>query len=273
MEDYFKAKKKLFTDNLDGTALINTDDPYGRRLVEQVPSLMSFGFNERADIRPISIDAGKDGISVSISTPQGDISIESNLLGDVQVYNIMAAVGVALDLRIAMDEIKQGIEALSSIPGRMERIPNPQGLDIIVDFAHTPHALENAIKTARAITGGKVITVFGCGGDRDRGKRPLMGKIASMLSDLVVITSDNPRTEDPGVIIKDILSGIDNLEHVLVEQDRHEAIKKAIEVMSKDDCLLVAGKGHEKHQIVGQERIPFDDKTNVLECIEEVYKD
>ena len=273
MEDYFKAKKKLFTDNLDGTALINTDDPYGKRLVEQVPSLMSFGFNERADIRPISINAGKDGISASISTPQGDISIKSNLLGDVQVYNIMAAVGVALDLRIAMDEIKQGIEALSSIPGRMERIPNPQGLDIIVDFAHTPHALENAIKTAKAITGGKVITVFGCGGDRDRGKRPLMGKIASMLSDLVVITSDNPRTEDPGVIIKDILSGIDNLEHVLVEQDRHEAIKKAIEVMSKDDCLLVAGKGHEKYQIVGQERIPFDDKTNVLECIEEVYKD
>ncbi len=271
MEDYFKAKKKLFIDHLDGTALINIDDPYGTRLAKQIPSCLGFGFSSQAHIRPLKINADEHGIQATISTPKGDITIKSSLLGNIQAYNIMAAVGVALDAGIAKDQIKTGVASLSRIPGRMERISNPYGFNIIVDFAHTPNALENAIRTSRNLTKGKVITVFGCGGDRDRGKRPVMGKIASTLSDLVIITSDNPRTEDPKAIIKDILSGIENHNHVMVEQDRHEAIKKAIKAADKGDCLLVAGKGHEKYQIVGKERIPFDDRAHVLKCLEEVF--
>ncbi|MGC9325034.1 MAG: UDP-N-acetylmuramoyl-L-alanyl-D-glutamate--2,6-diaminopimelate ligase [Desulfomonilia bacterium] len=271
MEAYFLAKKRLFENYLSGDAIINVDDPFGKRLYSEYPSAVTFGRDPEASIRLLGLASTTSGLSLSLSSPAGDVHISSPLLGEMNAYNIMAAFGVCLSRGIDPGIIVSGIEALDSVPGRMEKLNNPFHRTIIVDFAHTPEALRTALASARGFTDGRIICVFGCGGDRDKTKRPLMGKIASSYSDVTIVTSDNPRTEDPSSIIEDILTGIDDRSTILVEPDRAGAIRKGIMSMNSADCLIIAGKGHEDYQIIGHQKTPFDDKVRVREVLEEVF--
>jgi len=270
METYFKAKERLFRQYLKGKAIINHDDPYGRRLCEEVAVPLTYGMQDGADIHPSSLECLPQGLILTLATPAGDLAVKSSLRGMVNAYNIMAAIGVCQAMGIDSQRIVSGIEAVRGVPGRMEAVENSHGLNIIVDFAHTPDALETALKGARQFTKGRVITVFGCGGDRDRTKRPIMGAIVLEHSDLAIVTSDNPRTEDPLAIIGDILEGMKDRSRVRVEPDRAAAIRMAITAMSTDDCLIIAGKGHENYQIIGTKKHPFDDKTCVRQSLKEV---
>jgi UDP-N-acetylmuramoyl-L-alanyl-D-glutamate--2,6-diaminopimelate ligase len=271
MESYFSAKKRLFHQYLKGRAIINTDDPHGKILCEGLIRPITYGMHDSADIRPSELSSMPEGLVLTLKTPAGELIMRSSLRGLVNAYNIMAAVGVCQAMEIENQRIISGIEAVQGVPGRMEAVENIRGLSIIVDFAHTPDALQTALKSARQFTKGKLITVFGCGGDRDRTKRPIMGAIASEYSDLVYVTSDNPRTEEPLSIIDDILEGITDRAKIVVEPDRAVAIKRAVTAMNTDDCLILAGKGHENYQIIGTKKHPFDDKTCVKHCLKEVY--
>lgn len=269
MESYFLAKRRLFIDHLDGPAVLNTDDRYGRRLADELPGAVSYGFAPGALIHPVSMENKADGLTLSLTGPGGTLAIRSSLRGEMNAYNIMGAVGICQTMGIPDDEIREGIEALRGVPGRMEPVANTKGLSIIVDYAHTPDALDIVLRNARGFTRGRLLTVFGCGGDRDRTKRPVMGSIAAARADLAIVTSDNPRTEDPLAIIEDILNGIPDRSSIVVEPDRRRAICRAIGEMKPGDCLLIAGKGHEDYQIIGTTRIAFDDRTCVLQCLEE----
>ncbi|MRR37633.1 UDP-N-acetylmuramoyl-L-alanyl-D-glutamate--2,6-diaminopimelate ligase, partial [bacterium] len=273
METYFLAKKKLFTKTyLSGRAVINADDAYGRRLMAENPGALTYGRESDAAVRLRSLRNIPGGMIIVLSTPQDELLIRTHLLGDINGYNIMAAAGAAMALGIDRETIIKGIEELEQVPGRMEPVRNPQGLNILVDYAHTPDALNHALTSARAMTKGRLITIFGCGGDRDRTKRPLMGAIAAGISDLVIVTSDNPRSEDPRAIIDEILKGIPDMTYVSVEPDREEAIRLGIHSIMEDDCLIIAGKGHENYQIIGKEKTRFDDRECVLKCLREIYR-
>lgn len=270
MENYFIAKKRLFTEHLGGRAVLNADDAHGMILAREIPQALTFGFTNEASIHPLSFDVTRDGISLMLETPEGVISLTSRLRGRMNAYNIMGAAGACLVLGCSRDAIEAGVYDLEGVPGRMEPVANPRGLAIFVDYAHTPDALDAALTNARAFTQGRLLVVFGCGGDRDRTKRPLMGAIAAGKADMVYITSDNPRSEDPMSIIEDILEGITHKTKVVVEPDRARAIHMAIDGMNPEDCLLIAGKGHENYQIVGNTRIPYDDRACVREYLGEV---
>ncbi|HOJ13029.1 MAG TPA: UDP-N-acetylmuramoyl-L-alanyl-D-glutamate--2,6-diaminopimelate ligase [Deltaproteobacteria bacterium] len=263
MESYFSAKRRLFTEHLEGTAVVNGDDPYGRRLASEIPQAVEFGFDEHAPIHPVSMENTPEGLSLELATPRGEIALKSRLRGAMNAANIMAAVGACQAMGCTNEGISAGIAALTGVPGRMEPVPNRRGLTILVDYAHTPDALDTVLKDAKAFTKGRLIVVFGCGGDRDRTKRPVMGSIAAGRADLVFVTSDNPRTEDPEAIIGEILAGIPGGSNVHVEPDRAMAIARAVSEMRADDCLVIAGKGHEDYQIVGTTKIPFDDRACV----------
>ncbi len=271
MESYFFAKKRLFETYLKGKAILNIDDPYGIRLAVALPGALTYGFRKDALIRPLSMDNSPRGLNLNIATPAGEIPIRSALKGEMNAYNIMAAIGVCHAMGIPNERIAEGIEALKGVPGRMEFVENTNNLNIIVDYAHTPDALGTVLKNARQFTKGRLLTVFGCGGDRDKTKRPIMGSIAAGLADLAIITSDNPRTEEPDFIIEDILKGIPNRTKIIAEPDRAKAICRAIRAMAVDDCLLIAGKGHEDYQIIGTRKISFDDRECVRRCLKEVY--
>jgi UDP-N-acetylmuramoyl-L-alanyl-D-glutamate--2,6-diaminopimelate ligase len=270
METYFLAKKRLFEHYLKGTAVLNIDDAYGRRLAGILPGALTYGFSDGALIRPLSMDNSAAGLALHMTTPGGDIALKSSLKGEMNAYNIMAAIGGCHAMGISNEMIIKGIEAVKGVPGRMESVDNAYGLNIIVDYAHTPDALRTVLKNARQFTAGRLLTVFGCGGDRDRTKRPLMGAIASELADLAIVTSDNPRSEEPLAIMEDIVKGIKDRARVLQEPDRRKAICRAITTMAADDCLVIAGKGHEDYQIIGTNRIAFDDRECVRRCLEEV---
>lgn len=269
MEAYFSAKKKLFSDYLKGPAVLNTDDPYGDRLARELPGSVSYGFGSGALVRPVSMDNTARGLVLELRTPRGRLDVRSALCGEMNAYNIMAAVGLCQAMGIADVDIREGVEALQGVPGRMEQVFNAKGLNIVVDYAHTPDALDIVLRNARGFTRGRLLAVFGCGGDRDRTKRPVMGAIAASRADLAIVTSDNPRTEDPLAIIEDILAGIPDRSAVVVEPDRKSAICRAIREMEPEDCLLIAGKGHEDYQIIGTTRIAFDDRACVRQCLEE----
>jgi UDP-N-acetylmuramoyl-L-alanyl-D-glutamate--2,6-diaminopimelate ligase len=271
MDTYFLAKKRLFEDYLAGVAIINIDDPYGQELANGLENPITYGHLPGAMIRTTSLEHTPSGLTVRLATPDGPVVLNSFLLGDINVYNIMATVALCRAMGIDMQSVISGIGTLKSVPGRMERVDNPYGLKIIVDYAHTPAALETALASAKGLTTGRLIAVFGCGGDRDQAKRPMMGKIASELADVLIVTSDNPRTEDPRAIIDDISEGITDNAHVMVEPDRAEAIKLAVTSMENDDCLIIAGKGHEDYQIIGTAKKPFDDKVHVLGSIKELF--
>ena len=258
---YFEAKARLFKLlGKGGRAVVNLDDPYGRQLVEQLPfSALTFGFTKEADVRAEKWQMDANGMDIVLNTPQGVIKVHSRLISEFNVKNIMAAAASALALGIDEDKIRLGVENLEYVPGRLENIKVKDGIQVVVDYAHTPDALQKALQAVRAITKGRLIVVFGAGGDRDRGKRPQMGKVAQEEADRIIVTSDNPRSEEPGAIIKDILKGIKKDERVEVIEDRREAIHHAIAIALPGDLILIAGKGHEKYQDIKGVKHPFDD--------------
>lgn len=273
MERYFDAKKLLF-DALKpgGRAVINADDEWGARLMSGVHHpVVSYGLDPRASIHALESTLSIQGTQVTVGFEAGCIVVRSPLVGRFNVFNILAAFATGTALDITPDILVKGIESVSAVPGRFERIPSPNGWTAIVDYAHTPDALEKCLSTIREVLtgspGSRVITVFGAGGDRDRTKRPLMGKIAAQLSDIVVITSDNPRTEDPLAIIGDIVRGVPPPVLLRQEPDRKKAIGLAVEQARPGDVILIAGKGHEGYQVIGTERLPFSDRAVLEELI------
>jgi UDP-N-acetylmuramoyl-L-alanyl-D-glutamate--2,6-diaminopimelate ligase len=276
MDSYREAKRRLFTLLAGGrkpgrTAVVNADDPSGISMVAglQLPTL-SYGIRGRADVRPARWTSGAEGIRMSVRTPAGHLDIASPLVGEHNVMNLLAAAGVGVALGIAPDAIGRALGSVESVPGRFERVEAGQPFLVIVDYAHTPDALERTLETAQKLRGpgGRLAVVFGCGGDRDRGKRPLMGAIASRLADRVWITSDNPRSERPEAIIADIVAGIPAKSSGGPALDRHEtipdrkaAIQSALASARAGDVVVIAGKGHEIYQVVGSEVLPFDDRA------------
>ncbi len=263
MEDYFAAKALLFSpDYLQGQAVINADDPYGQRLVGQLPQsrVWQYSVQDRADLYTSQLNYGPTGVSGVLHTPEGDVAFQSPLVGQYNLENLLAAVGAVLHLGVDLELIARVLPQFPGVPGRMERVVEAQDISVIVDYAHTPDSLENLLLSARPFISGKLICVFGCGGDRDRTKRPQMGRIAAQLADRVFVTSDNPRTEDPERILQDILVGIPETARPEVVCDRATAIHTAILAASPGDGVLIAGKGHEDYQILGTEKIHFDDR-------------
>ncbi|MGB7440076.1 MAG: UDP-N-acetylmuramoyl-L-alanyl-D-glutamate--2,6-diaminopimelate ligase [Coleofasciculaceae cyanobacterium] len=266
MEDYFAAKALLFSPNyLQGKAVINLDDAYGRKLIEQLPAEQVWCYsteNSSAHLWTSDLSYEPTGVSGQLHTPAGEVPFSSPLVGQYNLSNLLAAVGASLHFGVKLESIVEVLSQFPGVPGRMERvqIKPEQDISVIVDYAHTPDSLENLLKAARPFIQGKMICVFGCGGDRDRTKRPKMGKIGAELADLAVVTSDNPRTEDPERIIQDVLEGIPSSVQHLVMSDRAAAIRTAILQAEPGDGVLIAGKGHEDYQILGTEKIHFDDR-------------
>lgn len=268
MDSYFGAKRRLFEMLPSGApAIINADDPRAPSLVHLSSRPITYGLSKAADVSPFDLRVSLTGLSMQARTPRGTVDVRSSLVGRPNASNILAAIAAALALEIPLDAIAQGIAALPGVPGRFEVVSSPEDdVTVILDYAHTDDALRNLLETARPLAPRQVITVFGCGGDRDRSKRPLMGMVAARLSDVVVVTSDNPRSEDPQRIIDEIMRGIPAgmqpaTRHPQVQAiaDRSRAIERAVELASAGDLVLVAGKGHEKYQQIGDRVLPFDD--------------
>ncbi|AUS99462.1 UDP-N-acetylmuramoyl-L-alanyl-D-glutamate--2,6-diaminopimelate ligase [Nostoc sp. CENA543] len=273
MEDYFGAKALLFSpEYLKGRAIINADDPYGKRLIAALnpDKVWSYSVNNAsADLWMSDLNYEPNGVSGTLHTPVGEVGFQSPLVGQYNLENLLAAVGAVLHLGLDLQLVAAAIPEFPGVPGRMERVQiSPhQEISVIVDYAHTPDSLENLLKAARPFIPGKMICVFGCGGDRDRTKRPKMGKIAADLADVAVVTSDNPRTEDPEKILEDILAGIPDTVQPIVICDRATAIRTAILQAQPGDGVLLAGKGHEDYQILGTEKIHFDDREHAREAL------
>ncbi|HSG27480.1 MAG TPA: UDP-N-acetylmuramyl-tripeptide synthetase, partial [Candidatus Krumholzibacterium sp.] len=262
----------------NGTLVYNIDDErVGQVAARFEGEKLSFGLSETADIRAIEPEADLDGTRFGLSTPDGDVDVELKLLGRISIYNALAAAGAACALSLPLAAIKAGLEAVDSVPGRFQVIRSDGGPVVVVDYAHTPDALESLLSFCRELGPRNLITVFGCGGDRDRGKRPQMGRIAAQLSDRVYVTSDNPRSEDPGSIIEEILSGIGNGQVPVISlEDRAEAIRTALSQAGEGDLVVIAGKGHEDYQILGNRKIHFSDTEQaigVLRDLEVGYQD
>ncbi len=287
IESYFEAKSGLFKNlpvivgGKKCCAVINMDDPRGKELSALTEAaIMTYGLKGDRDIRAENIRSDMNGLSAELITPCGNIAIKSSLIGEINIYNIMAAAGATLASGVTLEKIKEGIANLKIVPGRLERVSNRAGLSIIVDYSHKPDALSKALNALRPFVKRRLITVFGCGGDRDKGKRYEMGLIAGRESEIVVITSDNPRTEEPGSIISQIEKGVvesgmkrsdwahaDNGTY-LIEADRGEAIRKSVSIADINDTLLIAGKGHEDYQIVGQTKRHFDDREEARKAVD-----
>jgi UDP-N-acetylmuramoyl-L-alanyl-D-glutamate--2,6-diaminopimelate ligase len=272
MEAYFEAKRKLFfLNHKRSTAVVNWDDPWGQKLVAELPmTTVTFGLEPAAIVRALKYVPSESGIDVPVAYPGGTMRLQSSLVGRHNLYNLLAAVGAALALTIPPADIVKGVAALKGVPGRFERIPNRRGLLVVVDYAHTDNALENLLMTAREFKPRRVILVFGAGGDRDKDKRERMGRVAARLADWTVLTSDNPRTEDPAEIIAAIERGFakEAVRTYEVEPDRRKAIVRALATANKGDVVLVAGKGHENYQIFKDRTIPFSD----VEVVEETLR-
>jgi UDP-N-acetylmuramoyl-L-alanyl-D-glutamate--2,6-diaminopimelate ligase len=265
MEAYFAAKRRLF-ELLppDAPGVVNLDDPRGPALAATHRHVITYALNESASVMPERVELSLHGLTFTARTPRGPMHIASRLVGRPNLYNLLAAIatGVALDLPI--DAIERGLHNLQGVPGRFQVVSSAEDdISVVVDYAHTDDALKNLLETARSLSTGRMVTVFGCGGDRDRTKRPLMGAVAGRMSDLVVVTSDNPRSEDPARIIEEVLRGIprspSNGPQVLAIVDRGEAVARAIDLARPGDLVIVAGKGHEKTQVIGDRELPFDD--------------
>jgi UDP-N-acetylmuramoyl-L-alanyl-D-glutamate--2,6-diaminopimelate ligase len=269
MEHYFEAKKILFTDlKPSNCSVINIDDRWGVKLLGSIEAKkISYGINLAADIFAKEIKLSINGTTFVVSNGQRECTVSTPLIGKFNVYNVLAAYAAGEALGLSQEQILSGIKELKNVRGRFERIASPAGWTAIVDYAHTPDALENCLKTIHDVlpknNRGHIITVFGAGGDRDKTKRPLMGRIAGDYSDMVIVTSDNPRTEEPETIIDDVLRGITRHASVLREVDRRTAIERAIKGAQRGDVILIAGKGHEDYQIIGKEKKHFSDREVV----------
>jgi UDP-N-acetylmuramoyl-L-alanyl-D-glutamate--2,6-diaminopimelate ligase len=292
LDEYFAAKSRLFLEILangrpsSGLAVLNLDDPWGLRLKDAVKApVLTYGCHPESQVRPLSYRFRQDGLEARLTTPAGEVEITSRLVGPFNLANILAAVATALGLGIDPDTVARGIARLPGVPGRLERFGPPEGPGVFVDYAHTPEAITQALGALETLKFSRLITVFGCGGDRDRGKRPLMGQAAAAGSQLVIVTSDNPRTEDPLAIIREIepglaASGLPRINAAavkngesgyLVVPDRREAIRLAVSLARPGEAVLVAGKGHEDYQIWGAERRHFDDREEVAEVLTEYH--
>jgi UDP-N-acetylmuramyl-tripeptide synthetase len=276
MENYFDAKKKLFDGRLGekpGSSVINIDDEWGEKLAKELgrngERVVTFSQKSDADLTASNIDVSLiRGTSFLLKTPKGNVEVTSPLVGRPHVYNILCATAAALELGYDLDSIKKALEKCVGAPGRFERVPHDGNFAVVVDYAHTDDALLNTLKTARDLTTGKVITVFGCGGDRDKTKRQPMGIIAGENSDLAIITSDNPRTEDPLEIIREVEIGVKETgTEYLAISDRRDAIAKAISKAGQNDVVIIAGKGHETYQLIGGEKFHFDDREVAAEAL------
>jgi len=293
MESYLSAKQRLFSELLRPSdekplrrAAVNMDDPYGAAVAacSSCP-VITFGTKGICDVRPTGITSSVNGISGTMVTPKGSFEFSSQLLGKFNLSNILAAVSSGIGLDLPLDAIKSGIENHATIPGRMERVINGQGITCLVDYAHTGDALENVLSTLQELATGRIITVFGCGGDRDNGKRPIMGRIAAEMSDFTIVTSDNPRTEQPLEILKQIKAGITPLgireysfeecgSHItekgfVMLENRRNAIRLAARLAKAGDIILLAGKGHEDYQIIGAIKHHFDDREEAAAALAE----
>ncbi len=267
MEAYFAAKRRLFEMlPRDAPGVINADDPRAAALSAVCGRTVTYGITHPADVAPGPLDVSLAGLALDVRTPAGSLTIRSRLVGRPNVYNILAAAAAAVALDVPLDAIAEGVHALPGVPGRFEIVSTPaDAVTVVVDYAHTDDALRNLLETARPLARRRLITVFGCGGDRDRTKRPLMGMVAARLSDVVLITSDNPRSEEPERILEEIRRGIPakaaggRATDVRSIVDRAEAIDRAVALAEPDDVILIAGKGHEKYQQIGDRVLPFDD--------------
>jgi UDP-N-acetylmuramyl-tripeptide synthetase len=281
MENYYDAKKMLFDGRLGespGASVINIDDEWGQKLATELRSagqtVKTFSLGKLSiddpDFSAADIDVSLlRGTSFTLNSPAGRRRIQSPLVGKPHVYNMLAATAAAFELGYDLDSIANGLAVCAGAPGRFERVPNDTDFAVVVDYAHTDDALLNTLRTARDLTDGRVITVFGCGGDRDRTKRRPMGEIAGRHSDVVIITSDNPRNEDPTAIVSEIEAGVRSTDcRYEVICDRREAIYRAVALAKRDDVVIIAGKGHETHQIVGGNKFHFDDREVAAEALD-----
>jgi UDP-N-acetylmuramoyl-L-alanyl-D-glutamate--2,6-diaminopimelate ligase len=264
-EEYFAAKQRLFEGTGAGApkiGVINADDAYGKRLAGLAARTLTYGLESAAEITTGKPTYTFSGMKLTAETPIGKFDIQSSLVGRINVYNILAAIGAGVGLELSPGVIAAGIADLSAVPGRFERIDLGQPFQVVVDYAHTDDALRNLLATAKELHAtGRIITLFGCGGDRDRAKRPLMGEAAGRASDIVVLTSDNPRSEDPLLIINDAIVGLQRTNtKFLVEPDRERAIAIALDQARPGDIVLLAGKGHENQQVLRDRTIDFDDR-------------
>ena len=292
MEAYYQAKAKLFFHYLGETAfspgaraIINRDDFFGERLwAEAAVPKIDYGMEKETAYRPLTVHASFQGTQVQIQTPRGAFEVTSPLIGRHNVYNVLAAWAAGDALHLPTERLQEGIRSLDKVPGRMEPVPNPKDLSILVDYAHTPEALRFALTSLKELTSKRIIIVFGCGGDRDATKRPHMGQIAGEMSQLAIITSDNPRSEDPLNIIAQIEAGareqkmrpydpaaltqVPEQPGYAVIPDRREAIRRAVQWAGPREVILIAGKGHENVQLVGNRTLPFDDRQEALKAVE-----
>lgn len=272
MESYFRAKAKLFLEmpRSDKAMAVNSDDPWGRRLLELCPTALSFGLQKGAPHRKHLwgelLSSGTKGCHLRMSCGDERWELRSPLVGAFNASNLLAVQALGLDLGLAPGDFA-ALEKFSGVCGRLERVENPQGLSVFVDYAHTPDALENVLKALRGAGFRRIITVFGCGGNRDRGKRPLMGEAVARWSDVAVLTSDNPRFEEPEAILQDVLPGLARAPELVVRVDRREATAAALDMLGKDDALLIAGKGHEDYQIIQGVKHHYSDQEVVRELL------
>ncbi len=274
-EHYFEAKRRLF-EGLGtpppATSVINIDDPWGKKLLELRGSRqLTYGMNSNAQVKVKRLDSRHDGLEGTIVTPAGKLELVSSLVGRANLANILAATAASIAYGVPLDLIELGLRNLKAVPGRFERIDEGQTFLVVVDYAHTDDALRNVLNTARELTRNRLIVVFGCGGERDRAKRPMMGEAAGWLSDLAVLTSDNPRSEDPLLIMNDALVGLQKAgKPYWAEVDREKAIRKALEEAREGDVVVLAGKGHETYQVLKDGPIPFDDREVARRVLREM---
>jgi UDP-N-acetylmuramoyl-L-alanyl-D-glutamate--2,6-diaminopimelate ligase len=287
LESYFAAKCRLFSDlgeNGPKRVVINVDDPYGARLSEQLSNVLTCALAQGAAVRPLHSHLSLNGIEARVATPAGEFELRSALLGEFNLHNLLCAAGAGLAVGIEPAAIAAGLNQAPPVPGRLEPVANDRGALVLVDYAHTSDALEKVLNTLQGLRPRRLITLFGCGGDRDRSKRPVMGEVAARYSDLVVLTSDNPRSEDPQAIIAEIRPGLEKFfgrewtpaeaargtgRGYVVIPDRREAIRFAADQLHSGDLLLVAGKGHEDYQIIGRQRFHFDDREELRRALQE----
>jgi UDP-N-acetylmuramoyl-L-alanyl-D-glutamate--2,6-diaminopimelate ligase len=266
MEAYYAAKRRLFEPGRSRHRVVNLDDPYGARLAAELPDAITFAVEREADYRASGVRTDLMGSHFTAHTPEGDIELSSPLPGRFNIYNVLGALAAVRAVGVPVETAAAAIETAGHVPGRFEPVEAGQDFAVLVDYAHTPDSLENVLRSARQLTDGRLHVVFGCGGDRDRGKRPMMGEIAARLADRVIVTSDNPRSEDPEAIIREILVGAGSgVEH---DADRRRAIASAIAGARSGDVVVIAGKGHEQGQeFEGGRKIPFDDVTVAREAL------
>lgn len=274
LESYFKAKLKLFYMTKKYN-IVNVDDKYGRKIIESVrdidTKMLTFGIENKADIYATDMVYHLDGVEFKLNTPKGTIDIEMNIPGEFSIYNALGAASTAYVYDISLEDIKKGLEKIEGVKGRFEVVPTDDDYAVIIDFAHTPDALEKVLKSVRDFARGRIVVVFGAGGDRDSSKRAPMGEVVGKYADFSIVTSDNPRTEEPDKIIEDILKGTKSVtDNFISITDRRDAIEYAIANKQKNDIILLAGKGHETYTIIGDKKTDFDERIIVKDVIEKL---